>query len=112
MRKFSKVVLLAWNIFLFPAILALISILCSVKLPFQIVAYLHIACSLLFIPQGISLILTTLCWIIPFRPWEPAPTRKEWIQLILLSLFAVLGAACAFLIAIMVSSGEMGEPIP
>lgn len=120
--------LIIWDILLLPSILlnAYIHILSSGlddivlesirRLPevlpdlFVIVFLYFAAFSQYFIPQIITLVLILLNFTIPFRFWEPTPTRKDIIQRVLLSVFAVIGAICAFISVFMLSDGR-GYPI-
>lgn len=127
MRKASKIMLIVWDILLIPNIIAAISflthsfdlfppmealptilqnLLLFLYIPFAMLA----AYSQYFIPQIITLVLIVLNFTMPFRFWEPTPSKKDITQRVLLSIFAVIGAICAFISVLMLSDGK-GVPI-
>ena len=125
MRKASKILLLVWDILLIPVIIgnAVLYLSFNLETSASVLAFLEIVLeycsasififaglSMYFIPQIISLGLIVLNFPIPFRFWEPTPTKKDIIQRVLLSVLAIIGAICAFYSVLLLSDGN-GVPI-
>lgn len=128
-RKASRILLLIWDILLIPPIIGVLATVLNWQLPFTpplllariitfllffylFLVYLLTALSHFFMPQVITLVLITLSWAMPFRPWEEKPAKKEILQLVILTVIGIAGAVCAFISLVMMSRGEMGQPLP
>ena len=125
MRKASKILLLVWDILLIPVIIgnsvfyfgfnfetsaSILEFLENVFVYCGTSILIFAGLSMYFIPQIISLGLIVLNFTIPFRFWEPTPTKKDIIQRVLLSVLAIIGAICAFYSVLLLSDGN-GVPI-
>lgn len=129
MRKASRIILLIWDILLIPPIIGVLAtalnwqsfftsssiltrFLTFILFFYLFLVYLLTALSQFFIPQVVTLVLITLSWAMPFRPWDEKPARREIIQLVILTVIGIIGAVCAFISLAMMSHGEMGQPLP
>ena len=128
MRKASRILLLIWDILLIPPIIGVLATVLNWQLPFTPPLFLaRIIMSLLFFylflvyiltalsqylfPQVITLVLITLSWATAFPSKGRKPAKKEIIQLVVLSFIGIAGAVCAFIALVMMSQGEMGQPL-
>lgn len=124
MKNTSKYLLLIWDILLFPTIiLVLLQILSSTLIEnlfvmpvighlMDFVCYISAALSTFLIPQIISAVLVIVNTVSLIKDRYICPVKKELPSFLLLCIWCILGAACAFYMLKAVSIGEAGQPLP